>query len=207
MNLEQSFGVIVIISGPSGVGKTTIYNTLQAFRQKLHFSVSCTTRARRGNEVDGMAYHFIDNEEFERHIQNHDFLECANVHGFYYGTLKSELDYIKNGDNVLLDIDVQGMQRAQRELKSNPFLFSRLVTVFIMPPSLKELERRLRGRKTDSEEAIQRRLANAKGEMEHWREYDYLLINEDSTASAEALMKIIDATHFRTQVITQETWR
>ena len=129
------------------------------------------------------------------------------MHGFYYGTLKSELDYIKNGENVLLDIDVQGMQRAQRELKSNPFLFSRLVTVFIMPPSMKELERRLRGRKTDSEEAIQRRLANAKGEMEHWREYDYLLINEDSTASAEALMKIIDATHFRTQAITRETWK
>ena len=76
-----------------------------------------------------------------------------------------------------------------------------------MPPSLKELERRLRGRKTDSEEAIQRRLANAKGEMEHWREYDYLLINEDSTASAEALMKIIDAAHFRTQAITRETWK
>ena len=206
MNLEQTFGVIAIISGPSGVGKTTIYNTLRAFRQKLQFSVSCTTRARRGDEVDGMAYHFIDDETFEKHIQNHDFLECANVHGFYYGTLKSELNYIKDGENVLLDIDVQGMRRAKEELKSSPFFLNRLVTVFIMPPSMQELERRLRGRKTDSEEAIQRRLANAKGEMEHWRDYDYILVNDDSSQSAEALAKIIDAAHFRTQAIARESW-
>lgn len=206
MNLEQSFGVIAIISGPSGVGKTTIYNMLRMFHRNIHFSVSCTTRSRRGSEVDGMSYHFIDNEKFEQHIQNHDFLECANVHGFYYGTLKSELDFVKKGENVLLDIDVQGMKKAREALKSDAFLYNRLVTVFIMPPSLKELENRLRGRKTDAEDVIQRRLANAKGEMSQWREYDYILVNENSTESANSLWNIMEATHFRTANITRETW-
>ena len=206
MNLEQSFGVIAILSGPSGVGKTTIYNMLRVFRKQIHFSVSCTTRARRGSEVDGMSYHFIDDETFERHIKNHDFLECANVHGFYYGTLKSELDYIKKGENVLLDIDVQGMKKAREALKSDPFYYNRVVTVFIMPPSMQELERRLRGRKTDAEDVIQQRLANARGEMSQWRDYDYILVNENSTESAEALWRIMEAAHYRTSAMTRESW-
>lgn len=207
MNIEQYFGSIVIISGPSGVGKSTIYNYIKSNSDlKLHFSVSCTTRTRRTAEINDLSYHFISEDEFQQHVANKDFLEYANVHGFNYGTLMSELLPVKEGVDILLDIDVQGMRKVKKALEENPFLASRLVTVFIMPPSMQELEKRLRGRKTDPEDAILRRLGNAKKEMDAWREYDYLIINKDSNESSTVLAQIMKAAHFNTRRLTEETW-
>ena len=214
MNHEQNFGMAVILSGPSGVGKTTIYNNMKCNQEKeeynlndFHFSVSCTTRERRHDEIDGMSYHFLTEEKFKAHLDADDFLEFAEVHGAHYGTLKTELRHIKAGKDVLFDIDVQGMRKIKAKLADDAFYGPRLITIFIMPPSLKELEKRLRGRKTDSDEAIKRRLANAEREMEAWREYDYVLINDNSTETAEEIQKIMAAAHYRTQLITTETWK
>ncbi len=186
MNQEQHFGMAVILSGPSGVGKTTIYNSIKFNQEKnqynlndFHFSVSCTTRERRHDEIDGMSYRFLTEAQFKKHLDDDDFLEHAEVHGANYGTLKSELQFIKSGMDVLFDIDVQGMRKIKAKLANDPFYGPRLITIFIMPPSLKELEKRLRGRRTESEDAIIRRLANAEREMEAWKEYDYILINKD----------------------------
>ena len=214
MNQEQFFGMAVILSGPSGVGKTTIYNRMR-FNQEngrfnlndFHFSVSCTTRPRRHDEIDGMSYRFLTEEQFQKHLNDDDFLEHAEVHGAFYGTLKTELQKIKSGKDVLFDIDIQGMRKIRAKLADDPFFGPRLITVFIMPPSLKELENRLRGRRTDAEDAIVRRLANAKREMEAWREYDYVLINNDSDETAKEIQKIMAAAHYRTKLITTETWK
>jgi len=214
MNQEQNFGIAVILSGPSGVGKTTIYNRMKFNQEKMdynlndfHFSVSCTTRPRRHDEIDGMSYRFLTEEQFQKHLDADDFLEFAEVHGAHYGTLKTELQHLKSGKDVLFDIDVQGMRKIKAKVANDPFIGPRLITVFIVPPSLEELERRLRGRKTDSEEAIKRRLTNAVKEMEAWREYDYILINKDSSETAAEIQKIMAAAHYRTQLITMETWK
>ena len=214
MNQEQNFGMAVVLSGPSGVGKTTIYNAMKYRQEKehfskndFHFSVSCTTRAKRHDEIDGMSYHFLKEDEFQKHLDAGDFLEHAEVHGFNYGTLKSELQHIKFGKDVLFDIDVQGMRQIRASLAKDPFYGKRLVTIFIMPPSIQELERRLRGRKTETEAAIARRLTNAAKEMEAWREYDYLIINEDSNETAEELAKIMSSAHYLTSLLTMETWK
>lgn len=214
MNREQHFGMAVILSGPSGVGKTTIYNAIKYNQEKsdlnlndFHFSVSCTTRARRHDEIDGMSYRFLTEEQFQKHLDADDFLEHAEVHGANYGTLKSELQHIKTGQDVIFDIDVQGMRKIKAKLANDPFFGPRLITIFIMPPSIQELEKRLRGRRTDSEEAIVRRLANAAKEMEAWKEYDYIIINKDSNESAFEIQKIMAAGHYRTQLITEETWK
>ena len=154
-----------------------------------------------------MSYRFLTEEQFKKHLDDDDFLEHAEVHGANYGTLKSELQFIKSGMDVLFDIDVQGMRKIKAKLANDPFYGPRLITIFIMPPSLKELEKRLRGRRTESEDAIIRRLANAKREMEAWREYDYILINKDSTETAAEIQKIMAAAHYRTELITMETWK
>ena len=214
MNQEQHFGMAVILSGPSGVGKTTIYNAIKCNQERdefnlndFHFSVSCTTRARRHDEIEGMSYRFLTEEQFQKHLDADDFLEHAEVHGANYGTLKTELQHIKNGQDVIFDIDVQGMRKIKAKLANDPFYGPRLITIFIMPPSLQELEKRLRGRRTDAEDAIVRRLANAVREMEAWKEYDYIIINKDSNESAFEIQKIMAAAHYRTQLITQETWK
>jgi len=206
MNREQYFGAVAIISGPSGVGKSTIYNHMKRMQKNLHFSVSCTTRKPRPGELDGMAYHFIGADAFAEHIEHDDFLEFAEVHGAWYGTLKSEMECVKKGKDLLLDIDTQGMHIVREKLKTMPFFASRLVTVFIAPPSLAELESRLRGRGTESEEAIERRLANGRREMAEWRDYDYLLINRNAETAAAQLSAIICTSHYQTRRMTEETW-
>ena len=207
MNKEQFYGSIVIISGPSGVGKSTIFHNLQKIHKNLHFSVSCTTRQKRSGELDGMAYHFIDKDTFEQHIRNDDFLEYAEVHGAFYGTLKSELNCIKKGKDLLLDIDTQGRSIIRKKLKRDPFYWFRLVSVFIMPPSEKILAERLRGRGTETEEAIERRLMTGRREMAEWNTYDYVIINEDASVAAQELENIIQASHLSSGRITEETWR
>ena len=206
MNAEQAYGVGILISGPSGVGKSTICRELHRLLPNLRFSVSCTTRRRRPNEINGKDYHFISEKEYNEHLAKGDFLEHAEVHAFLYGTLKSELDCLHEGNDVLLDIDVQGVRQVRERLRNDAFLGRRLVTVFIMPPSMGVLEMRLRGRGTESEEAIERRLRNAAGEMAHWREYDYVVVNFDVASAAEELASIVRSAHLRTAVLTRESW-
>ena len=180
-------GLILILSGPSGSGKSSIYKLSIGELGAIEFSVSCTTRAPRPGEVDGRDYHFISREEFDRLVAEDAFAEHAEVHGNCYGTLKSELlGRVQRGIDVLLDIDVQGAAQLRKLCEASCEFRRACVFIFIMPPSFEELERRLRARATETEESIVRRLANAKGEMAHASEYDHVIVNDDlSRAAAE----------------------
>lgn len=172
-------GRIFVMSGPSGVGKSTIYKAIKEKLPNLYFSISCTTRAPRPKETDGVDYYFISEAEFQQKIKNDSFAEYANVHGNYYGTLKSELlGQIEKGVDVLLDIDVQGAMQIKHECEKNPIFQKACSFIFIAPPSLEELERRLRSRNTETEDSILKRLANGKKELEHTGLYDYVLVND-----------------------------
>ncbi len=207
MNAEQAYGTAVLISGPSGVGKSTICRELHRLMPELRFSVSCTTRARRPTEIDGKDYHFITEQEYKAYLDRGDFLEHAEVHAFLYGTLKSELDCMHEGKDVLLDIDVQGVRQVRERLRNDDFFGRRMVTVFIMPPNMSVLEMRLRGRGTETAEALARRLRNAAGEMEKWREYDYVVVNYEAATAAEELAAIIRSSHLRSSVLERESWK
>ena len=173
-------GMILILSGPSGSGKSTIYKAAIGDLGGIEFSVSCTTRQPRPGEVDGRDYYFITRERFDALVAEDAFAEHAEVHGNYYGTLKSELlDRVRRGIDVLLDIDVQGAAQLRALCCASAEFCEACEFIFIMPPSFEELERRLRARGTETEESILRRLANAKGEMEHAGEYDHIIVNDD----------------------------
>jgi guanylate kinase len=182
-------GVLFLVSGPSGSGKSTLCRRLSA-EKEAEFSVSCTTRQPRQGEIDGRDYHFLERAEFERRSQAGEFLEFAEVHGNFYGTLKSEVsERLAVGRDVVMDIDVQGAAKVRAigdwEIRKA------LVDLFVMPPDEAELEARLRGRGTDSEEVIQVRLQNAIEEMEHWSSYTYRLISatrEEDYARFKALL-------------------
>lgn len=192
--MAQRNGMILIISGPSGSGKSTLCKKMFAEFSSMEFSVSCTTRAPRGTEKDGVDYHFLSRERFEKHIADDDFLEYALVHGNYYGTLKKEvLSRTDNGIDVVLDIDVQGAMILKNKFRDDAQISSRLEMLFVAPPSYTELEKRLRSRGTDAEESIVKRLANAKGEMAYWKEYDYTVINDDLEKAYDTLSRIIFA--------------
>jgi len=185
-------GLILILSGPSGSGKSSIYKTAIGDLGTIEFSVSCTTRAPRPGEVDGSDYHFISREEFDRLVAEDAFAEHAEVHGNCYGTLKSELlGRVQRGIDVLLDIDVQGAAQLRRLCESSCEFRRACVFIFIMPPSFEELERRLRGRATETEESILRRLANAKGEMAHASEYDHIIVNDDLARAAAEFTALV----------------
>ncbi len=174
----KRFGAVLVVSGPSGAGKSTICKELLE-GNNLHFSISCTTRKPRPGEIHGKHYYFITIEEFEKRIENNEFIEHANVHGNYYGTLKKEvLDLIKKGNNVLLDVDVQGAMKIKETSLDDEILKKCTEYIFIAPPSFAELEKRLRGRGTEPEEVILKRLHNARKELEFCWKYDYLVVNE-----------------------------
>jgi guanylate kinase len=176
---------VFIISAPSGSGKSTLVGLLLNEVPNLLFSVSYTTRARRGHECDGDDYHYISREEFEARIACDEFLEHACVFGNYYGTHRSILDDARAcGKDLVLDIDVQGA----RQLKSK---IPEAVTVFILPPSREILEKRLRARGEDSDAVIERRLRDAAAEIRNYNAYDYVLINNDLKTSALALASIV----------------
>ena len=196
-------GLLLVLSGPSGAGKSTVIAQVRQLQPGIGFSVSCTTRAPRPGEVDGRDYYFISAEEYRRRVEAGEFLEHAMVHGNGYGTLRSEVEgKVLNGGIVLLDIDVQG-QRLVRQAIQGTVLEKAAAFVFFAPPSFAELERRLRDRHTDSEEAIRRRLSNAQGEMAAWREYDFLVVNDTVEAAAQKLAAVIVASGCRTALFRE----
>lgn len=180
-------GVLFVLSSPSGAGKTTISRMILASDDGIGLSVSATTRPIRTGEVDGRDYHFVSDEEFDRLIADGEFLEWAHVFGHRYGTLRREVvRQIEAGRDVLLDIDWQGTQQLKQ-------VDPDIVRVFILPPSLEELERRLRSRGTDSDEVVAGRMARAHAEISHWAEYDYVLINDDAEHCRKLVHTILKA--------------
>jgi guanylate kinase len=180
-------GVLFVLSSPSGAGKTTISRMLLDSDDGIGLSVSATTRPIRPGEEDGADYHFVSDEEFDRKVAAGEFLEWAHVFGHRYGTLKSEvLKQIESARDVLLDIDWQGTQQLKQ-------VDPDIVRVFILPPSMEELERRLRERGTDSPEVIANRMARSATEISHWAEYDYVLINDDADHCRKLVHTILKA--------------
>ena len=161
--------------------------------KNLRFSVSCTTRPMRQGETADVDYHFLTREEFIRRRENGEFIESAEVFANCYGTLKSEVMSIaENGENVVLDIDVQGALQIMEKAKNDPLLAKEVEFIFIVPPSMEELERRLRSRATDSEEQITLRLGKAAHELSFWQKYEWLIINDDADSAAERLYQLIN---------------
>jgi guanylate kinase len=172
-------GLILVVSAPSGGGKTSLCQRLLNWSPNIMYSVSCTTRPPRGGEQDGRDYFFLSNEEFEKRIAAGEFLEHAKYNSYYYGTPKGFVEeQLALGHDVLLDIEVQGAAKVAQRVRGGGFAYpDALVQIFLMPPSLELLERRLRRRGTDSDETIRKRLAIAEQEMAHWRDYDYVIIS------------------------------
>ncbi len=200
--------IAVIFSGPSGVGKTTICQHLYACSDKIHFSVSCTTRSPRAGERPGVHYRYLSPEEFNRRLQANEFLEHAQIHRHHYGTLRDEVTpYLDSGNDVILDIDVQGAKQILANLAGQE-LALRFITVFLLPPSFAMLEQRLRGRNTENGAEIERRLEHARREIEHWPEYDYVLINQEGEAeqTAQQLWTIMQAARCRSSIQGKEFW-
>ena len=183
----------VALDGPSGAGKSSILSLVMQQRKNLRFSVSCTTRQPRPGEEHGKAYYFLTKEDFETKLAAGEFLEHACVHGNYYGTLKSEVtDRLLQNKDVVLDIDVQGAMSLKKLCAEDPLLSKCAEFVFVSPPSMEILEQRLRGRGTEKEDVILRRLANAKGEIEHIPEYSYLILNDQLEQAAESFLAMYD---------------
>lgn len=190
-------GSILVISAPSGSGKSTLVRRLVASLPDLAFSVSHTTRPRREGEKEGRDYFFVTRRRFESMIAAGDFIEWAEVYGHLYGTSKAQIDKaLATSRDVLLDIDVQGHQQVRRRLPE-------ALSVFVMPPSFRELKRRLTDRHSDSPQAVERRLAAARQEISHWPEYDYLVVNDRLPAARQALRAIVRAGRFRRQSQTE----
>jgi len=179
--------MLLVISGPSGAGKGTLYNRVLEADDSMTFSVSYTTRGSRPGEADGKDYHFVTEEVFRQMAASDGFLESATVHGHCYGTPRQPvLDALEQGRSVMLDIDPQGALQVMEKMPE-------CVSVFILPPSFSELRRRLEGRGTESREEIERRLGNARGEVLMMNRYQYLVINDDIETAYRTLQGIVDA--------------
>ncbi len=200
--------ILVVISAPSGAGKTTLCHRLLAEFSGMRYSVSCTTRRPREGEVDGRDYHFLDEASFLAKREAGAFVESALVHGYYYGTQRTHVvESLNAGHDVLMDIDVQGarqIREALARLGSSDPLRRGYVDIFIAPPSIEALRQRLRGRGKDAEEIIERRVARAAGEMDHWQEYQYLVVNEDLEAAYAELRSILVAEHCRVRCVHED---
>ena len=187
-DLNKKKGVMLVLSSPSGAGKSSICKSLMSLDKNLSLSVSTTTRKKRPNEKSGEDYIFVSTEEFENMLSNNNFIEYANVFDNYYGTVKSLVDNkINNGQDLIFDIDWQGAQQLREKMREN------VVSIFILPPSKKELERRLKSRGQDSDEVVKKRMDGASAEITHWAEYDYVIINEDLNKSVNAVLGILKA--------------
>ena len=185
-------GSLFIVSAPSGGGKTSLVKALLASEPEVKFSISHTTRPPRPGEENGRDYHFVSPEEFERMARAGEFLESAVIYGNRYGTSRSWIAReLERGHDIVLEIDWQGAQQVRR-------LAPGTVSIFILPPSLEALEQRLKGRSQDRPEAIARRLAAAREEINHLREFDYVIINDDFTTAVQDLCAVVRAARLRT---------
>ena len=190
--MKQINGAVLVLSGPSGAGKSSLVHKIIDDIGECYFSISTTTRPMREGEVDGVDYHFVDKEEFEREIEDEQFLEYALVHGNYYGTsMRPVKEALQEGKLVIFDIDVQGNSAVQNRLGDIT------TSVFITPPTLSELKRRLQNRSTDTKEVIEKRLQMAKKEIQRVSEYEYLLINDDLESAADKLRVIATTARFK----------
>ena len=193
-NLIQRRGLMLVLSSPSGAGKTSISRQLLESEPELTLSVSATTRKRRPGETDGKDYHFTDTETFQIQINQNAFLEYAKVFDHYYGTPRALVeDKLKNGRDVLFDIDWQGTQQLSELMPED------LVKIFILPPSVSELEKRLLSRAQDTADVVAGRMAKAADEMSHYPEYDYIIVNHDLAESVLAVQKILHAERLKRQ--------
>lgn len=191
---ENRRGLMFVLSSPSGAGKTTISRRMLEVDKDIALSVSVTTRQRRSNEIDGRDYYFITQERYAEMIIRDELLEHATVFDYHYGTpAKHVHDSLAAGKDILFDIDWQGTRQLAQKSRAD------LVSVFILPPSLQELERRLRTRAQDSEEVVARRMAKAASEISHWQEYDYVLVNDDLEKTIEDVISILRCERLRRQ--------
>jgi guanylate kinase len=186
--MSMEAGTLFVVAAPSGAGKSSLVSALLEVDQQISLSISLTTRLPRPHEVDGQHYCFVERAEFERGVAAGIFLEHAEVHGNWYGTSRARVEtLLAAGRDVLLEIDWQGAAQVRRSMAN-------CVGVFILPPSRAELERRLRGRASDSEEAIERRLRNSRNEIAHAHEFDYVMVNDvfaDAVAELQAIVRAV----------------
>jgi guanylate kinase len=183
---------MLVLSSPSGAGKTTLSRLLLAADSAVELSISVTTRPRRLSEVDGRDYHFIDQRKYDAMVRNGDLLEWATVFGYSYGTPREPVERaLAAGRDVLFDIDWQGSQQLVKQCRSE------VATIFILPPSLAELERRLRRRAEDTDEIIRKRMDKATDELAHWAEYDYVIVNHDLDQAFADVRTVLDAERLR----------
>jgi len=191
--MMQRRGLLLILSSPSGAGKSTLAKRLMAWDPSLRFSVSATTRAPRPGEVDGREYYFKSRAEFADLVATGQMLEHAEVFGNFYGSPRGPVEAaMREGRDTLFDIDWQGGQQIR-----NSALGRDVVSVFVLPPSIAELDRRLRGRAQDSDEVIAGRMAKSRDEISHWAEYDYVLVNDDLDRTFEDLLTVLKAERMR----------
>jgi len=191
-NSPSRRGLMLVLSSPSGAGKSTIARHLMAEDKDIVLSVSVTTRARRPSEIDGVHYHFIDQPTFNQLRDKGELLEWAEVHGNCYGTPRAPVEaWLTSGKDVLFDIDWQGADQVAKAMPED------LVRIFVLPPTMAELASRLVRRAEDAPDVIAKRLANARAEIQHWRDYDYVLINKDLQTSLEKAQAILYAERMR----------
>jgi guanylate kinase len=191
--MNQRRGLLIILSSPSGAGKSSLAKRLRAWDTAIQFSVSATTRAPRSGETQGRDYYFHSRDEFQALVASDEMLEHAEVFGNLYGSPKAPVSHaIDNGQDVLFDVDWQGGQQLR-----NSQLGKHALSIFILPPSIPELERRLQSRGQDSHEIINGRMAKSRDEISHWPEYDYVLINQDLNRTEQQLRTIIGAERLR----------
>ncbi|MFK2823080.1 guanylate kinase [Arcobacter sp. YIC-80] len=197
--MKEKHGAILILSGPSGCGKSTLLKEVYKDIEDYYFSISTTTREPREGEEHGVDYLFTSKEEFEKDIENGDFLEYANVHGNYYGTsLKPVKEALNEGKLVIFDIDVQGHELVRKQLDDV------VTSVFITTPNLTQLESRLNNRATDSKDVIEKRIKNAKQEVEFFQDYDYFIVNDDLEAASKQLVSIANIARIKTKLYNKE---
>jgi len=190
--IRQRRGLLIVLSSPSGAGKSTIARMLLESDKEVTMSISATTRPKRPGEVDDVDYHFVDEAEFQRMVDHHEFAEWAYVFDHRYGSPKEPIkEALRQGRDILFDIDWQGTQQLKTAFGND------LISIFILPPSMEELERRLRERNTDSEEVIQGRMRRAEGEIGHYAEYDFVLVNRDAGECLGEVEVIIGAERMR----------
>ncbi|MFA7185917.1 MAG: guanylate kinase [Victivallales bacterium] len=193
-DISERLGMAIVVSGASGTGKSTLCRQVRADMPELEFSVSCTTRPPRPGERDSVDYYYLGKDEFLKRVAAGEFIEHAEVFSNHYGTLRSEvISRTESGKDVLLDIDIQGAMQIRQAAEADTALKKCCEFIFIVPPSMAELEKRLRSRSSDSEEQIKQRLAKAEYEISFWKKYDYLIVNDKLDTAVEKMKNLICA--------------